>query len=339
MKKMNRVIMAHGGGGELTAKLLAEHVFPFIHNPKLDRFDDGANIGMLEGAIVLSTDSFVIDPIVFPGGNIGDLAVCGTVNDLVMMGAHPVALSLSLILQEGLSFETLDLVMRSLGKTARKGNVEIVTGDTKVIESPQPSGGIIINTTGIGRLRPNLNLGLAQVKAGDKILLTGSIAEHGLAIMSARQHLGLETTLQSDTANLSSLIHMLLDEFGDQVRFLRDPTRGGVSGVACDIVEKTGFSIVIDESAIPISKTAQQTAALLGLDPLDVANEGKALIVIAPEVAKDAVMLLRSHELGRSAECIGRVENSDYPLAELKTRIGGRSIIQRPYGELLPRIC
>jgi len=338
----DHVVLAHGGGGELMGRLIREHILPRIGNPWLAVLTDGAVVPWGGGEVVFTTDSYVVTPLEFPGGDIGRLAVAGTVNDLAVMGAEPVALSLGLILEEGLPLAVLDRVLDSLAATAREAGVAIATGDTKVIERRTAGGDtaaqMFINTAGVGRRRPGLNLDVARIAPGDAVLVTGPLAEHGLAIMSVRAGLEFESTLRSDVAPLGGLLGAVFAT-GADVRFVRDATRGGAAGVLADIVAGCGHSVEIDERAIPLSPTGRHAAEMLGLDPLAVANEGKCVLVTAAADAERVLAACRGHPLGRGAAVIGRVTASQPPLVELLTRAGGRRIVQRPYGEDLPRIC
>jgi len=338
----DRVVIAHGGGGELMGHLIREHLLPPLRNETLARLTDGAVLPWPTDQLVFTTDSYVVTPIEFPGGDIGRLAVAGTVNDLAVMGAEPVALSLGLILEEGLPLDVLDRVVASLAATAREAGVQIVTGDTKVIErrgATDSSAGLFINTAGIGRLRPGVRLGLDRIEVGDAIIVTGPIAEHGLAVMSVRGGIEFESTLRSDAAPLNALIASVLDA-GADVKFMRDPTRGGLAGVLADICDARQLGIEIDEARIPLTPTARHAAEMLGLDPLTVANEGKAVIVVAARDADRVLAPCRCHPLGRHAALVGRIIDAPPPpLVELITRAGGRRVVQRPYGEELPRIC
>jgi hydrogenase expression/formation protein HypE len=334
------IVLAHGGGGELMGRLIRERLLPHLKNERLIELGDGAIVPWSGENLVLTTDSYVITPLEFPGGDIGRLAVAGTVNDLAVMGAIPQSLTLGLILEEGLPLGVLDRVVASIAATAREADVEIVTGDTKVVErgSGTRPAQMFINTAGIGRLRQEVRLGLERVEAGDAVFVTGRIAEHGLAIMSVRNGLEFESTLRSDVAPLNTLVAALLD-CGADVKFLRDPTRAGVAGVLADISEGRNLTIEVDESQIPLSRTARHAAEMLGLDPLTVANEGKVLGVVAARDAGRLLKACRSHPLGRDAAAIGRVLDHQPALVELVTRAAGRRIVQRPYGEELPRIC
>ena len=340
---VERVLLAHGGGGELTGDLIRRHLVPHLNNERLAPLTDGAVLPWEAGELVFTTDSYVVVPLEFPGGDIGRIAVAGTVNDLAVMGATPVALSLGLIIEEGLPVEVLDRIVASIAATAREADVEIVTGDTKVIEHcgsepARPRAGLFINTAGVGKLLPNVHLDLDRVAAGDAVLFSGNIADHGLTIMSVRHGIEFESDLRSDAAPLNGMIQALLTTSAE-VKFIRDATRGGLAGVLADISEHCRLSIEIDEDSIPISPTARQAAEMLGLDPLTVANEGKVVCVVAHDHVAKALDAMRSHPAGRQAAVIGRITDTQPPLVELDTCAGGRRIVQRPYGEELPRIC
>lgn len=334
----DRILLAHGGGGELTKQLL-ERLLPRLSNPWLDPLDDAAALDLPPGRVCMTTDAFVVQPLEFPGGDIGRLAVCGTVNDLAVSGARPVALSLALVVEEGLPIALLERMLDSVARAAEEAGVRVCTGDTKVVERGRGDG-LTITTAGVG-VRPD---GLeapdgSGISAGDVLILSGRIAEHGLAVMSVREGLEFATRLESDVAPLGGLVEALR-ESGAALRFLRDPTRGGLAGVLADLVALTNLSVEVEEDAIPISPTARHAAELLGLDPLAVANEGKLALVVAEVDAERALDALRAHPLGAHAAVVGRfVEPAGQPLAELLTRAGGRRLVQRPYGEELPRIC
>lgn len=333
----DQVVIAHGGGGELTRRLIAEHILPKLGNSLLAPLADSAVLTGIVGPMAFTTDSFVVQPLEFPGGDIGRLAVCGTVNDLAVMGAVPRALSLALILEEGVSLALLDRVIDSVAVAAQEAGIVIATGDTKVVERRRGDG-IIITTAGIGVMREGAVVSPLRITAGDVLAISGRIADHGLAVMSAREGLSFQTALLSDAAPLGSLVECMYQARVD-ARFMRDPTRGGLAGVVADLAEETGLSIELDESAIPLSRVARHTAEVLGLDPLSIANEGKVVAVVAPSDADRLLAAWRSHPLGREAAVIGRFVEASPPLVELITRAGGRRIVQRPYGEELPRIC
>jgi hydrogenase expression/formation protein HypE len=331
------IVIAHGGGGELTRRLIAEHVLPKLGNSLLTPLTDSAVLPATNGRSAFTTDSFVVQPLEFPGGNIGRLAVCGTVNDLAVMGAVPQVLSLAMVLEEGLPIHTLDRVVDSIAAAAAEAGVVIATGDTKVVERRRGDG-MIITTAGIGAMREGVELSPRRIGPGDAVIVTGRIADHGLAVMSAREGLTFETKLLSDVAPLAGLVDSMLRP-GADVKFMRDPTRGGLAGVLADLAEDTGLSVELDEAAIPISRVARHTAEVLGLDPLTIANEGKVVAVVSASAARDVLAACRRHPLGAEAALVGRFVEASPPLVELLTRAGGRRIVQRPYGEELPRIC
>ena len=337
--KQNKIVMAHGGGGELTRQLLAERIIPRLSNELLNPLMDSAVFDVEPGRLCMTTDAFVVDPLEFPGGDIGRLAVCGTVNDLAVMAADPKVLSLALVLEEGLEMDLLDRVIGSIAEAAGQAGVVIGTGDTKVVEGRGSSGGgMTITTAGVGRLKDGMKLDPGRIVAGDVIIVTGNIAEHGLAVMSARDGLAFETELLSDVAPLNGLVNRIC-ECGADIKFMRDPTRSGVAGVMADLVENVGLSIELEEDAIPVSAIARHTAELLGLDVLTVANEGKIVVVVSQADADKVVSACRADELGRDGAVIGRFTDEQPGLVELITTAGGRRLVQRPYGEDLPRIC
>ncbi|MBI4582118.1 MAG: hydrogenase expression/formation protein HypE [Planctomycetes bacterium] len=333
----DQIVLAHGGGGELTRQLVARHFLPKLANGLLDPLTDSAVLEVAAGRLALTTDSYVVQPIRFPGGDIGRLAVCGTVNDLAVSGARPIALTLAVVMEEGLTIGVLDEIVASIAAAAAEADVVVATGDTKVIEHRRGDG-LMITTAGIGEVRPDARLDARRIATGDVLVISGRIAEHGLAVMSAREGLAFQTELVSDVAPLSSLVAAMFDS-GADLKFLRDPTRGGLAGVSADLVEDTKLTLELEESAIPISRVARHTAELLGIDPLVVANEGKVLTVVPAGDADRLLAAMRSHPLGAHAAAIGRLVPSQPPLVELITRVGGRRIVQRPYGEELPRIC
>lgn len=334
-----RILQAHGGGGELTRRLLTEHVLPHLGNDLLNPLTDGAILAKPDGRVCFTTDAFVVTPLAFPGGDIGVLSVCGTVNDLAMMGATPLALSLAMVLEEGLPVDTLDTVLQSVAAAATRAGVSIATGDTKVVERRGASPpGMTITTTGLGVVADDVDLRAGRVVPDDVVIVNGRIAEHGLAVISAREGFSFETELLSDVAPLNGMVADLLSADVD-VKFLRDPTRGGLAGLLADLAEDAGVTIVMDEEAIPISPVALHTAEMLGLDPLTVANEGKLIAVVPSDDADKAMATMQKNPLGRHAAVIARCTDAAPPLVELATRAGGRRVVQRPYGEELPRIC
>jgi len=337
-QQTDKILLAHGGGGLLSDQLIRQDILPRFHNETLAELADSAHLELSSGSICFTTDSYVVKPLFFNGGDIGKLAVCGTLNDLAVAGARPVALSLALIIEDGFDRHLLLRILDSIATTASENDVQIVTGDTKTVEAGAADQ-IYINTAGIGMRLPGVELSTQKISPGDQILINGTIGDHGLTILSEREGLRFETPLQSDCAALSPLIHQLLSaESG--IKFMRDPTRGGLAATLNEITAATGLSIEIHETAIPIDPTVRTAAEMLGLDVLTIANEGKFIAVVAPEAAESCLQMCRSHPLGRQASIIGRItQTRDVPTVELVTRIGGRRIVQMPYGRELPRIC
>jgi hydrogenase expression/formation protein HypE len=334
-----RIVLAHGGGGQLMDELLADVIRPRLGNEVLATMDDSAVLDLGKGQMAFTTDSYVVQPLEFPGGDIGRLAVSGTVNDLAVCGAVPRYLSLGLILEEGLDLDVLRRVLDSAAATAKEAGVQVVTGDTKVVARGQADG-MYINTAGIGAMRPRRQFGSQRIEPGDCVLINGPIADHGLAVMLQRQGAdsSIQSDLKSDAAPLNGLIDHLLESTSGIV-FMRDATRGGLAGVASDLAEQSGWRLTIDETQIPLRRETNYAAEMLGLDPLDVANEGKVVIVVRKQRAKAALRALREHPLGAQAALIGHFEDERDGLCELLTDVGGRRVLQKPYGEELPRIC
>lgn len=331
------ITLGHGSGGLLTNKLLDTGVFDLLRNEWLSERHDGAVLN-LGGPTAFTTDSFVISPIFFPGGDIGELAVNGTVNDVAMCGALPRHLSLSFILEEGLRMEEFWKVLVSVKYACEKAGVEIVTGDTKVVERGKGDK-IFINTTGIGEVHPRARISKARIEVGDQVIVSGNLATHGVAIMSVREGLEFETDIESDTRNLNHAVAALLDELGPAVHLLRDPTRGGLATVLTEVARDTGLGIEVNEGALPVDEQVGSACEILGLDPLYVANEGIFVAVVGREQAPAAVELLRSREEGRDAALIGEVVSAHPRQVVLNSRIGGRRVVNMLLGEQLPRIC
>jgi hydrogenase expression/formation protein HypE len=331
-------MMAHGGGGRLMGDLIARMIVPKFGDGQSVQLTDSAIVDVPAGKLCFTTDSFVVKPLFFNGGDIGKLAVCGTVNDLAVAGAKPIALSLSLILEEGLDLDILEKVLQSVADTAKAAHVDIVTGDTKVVEKGSADG-IFVNTSGVGVLMDNASPSFARIKPGDVILVNGTLGDHGMTIMSQREGLKFDTPLASDCACLHELTEMLYDSLGDKVKFMRDPTRGGLAATLNEVAQSARVNVELDETALPVDKTVQTAADMLGFDLLNIANEGKVLSVVDDAVADKAIELWKSYPLGRNAAIIGKISETDSPLVELVTKIGGRRIVQTPYGRELPRIC
>lgn len=329
--------LGHGSGGLMTRDLLDKIIFDMFNNPYLNQKHDGAVV-KFEGEIAISTDSFVVSPIFFKGGNIGELAVNGTVNDVAMCGAIPKYISLAFVIEEGLKIEDFIRIVSTIKIAADKSGVQIITGDTKVVEKGKGDK-IFINTTGFGEVHPKANISTKHIKVGDKIIVSGFIAQHGMAIMSERQGLEFESDIVSDTTNLNFLIHDLLDTFGDKIRFLRDPTRGGLSSVLSEIVDDTGIGITIYEDKIPLEKQVAAACEILGLDPLYVANEGVFITIVEAEIADSVVEFMKKNKKGKNAICVGEMTNEYSKKVVLHSSIGGKRIVSPLIGEQLPRIC
>jgi hydrogenase expression/formation protein HypE len=334
----DRILLAHGGGGQLTDDLIRKHILPNIENNILAELGDSAKLNLDSCSLCFTTDSYVVKPLFFNGGDIGKLAVCGTVNDLAVAGAKPIALTLSLIIEEGFELRLLDTILASIGKTARQSNVKIVTGDTKTVEAGAADK-IFINTAGIGERLPGVELGFDKIAIGDKIIVNGAIGDHGMTIISQREDIKFQSQLKSDCAPLAGLICGLLEDTTG-IKFMRDPTRGGLAATLNEISRSTGLSVEIRETDIPVKPAVQAAADMLGFDVLAIANEGKFVAIVSPESADDCLNACRKHPLGEEAKIIGEVvETHDVPVVELETRIGGKRIVQMPYGRELPRIC
>lgn len=339
MPKLNfdKITMGHGSGGILTHQLLESGVFELFKNPYLDRQHDGAVVE-LTGKVAMTTDSFVISPVFFPGGNIGDLAVNGTVNDLAMCGAKAQYLSLGFILEEGLSMTEFWEILLSIKWAADKAGVQIITGDTKVVERGKGDK-IFINTTGIGELLPKANIEVNRVKPGDKVIISGSLAAHGIAIMSLREGLEFESSIESDTANVNFVVEALINTFGDQIKLLRDPTRGGLGTVVNEIAKSSQLGMELTEHKLPVAMQVKSACELLGLDPLYVANEGLFMAIVSEDIADQALEVIRSFKEGEEAAIIGELVQEHPKQVILHSGIGGKRVIHMMVGEQLPRIC
>ncbi len=338
MSDYPQVLLAHGGGGRLTQSLIERLFLPAFRNAALEERHDGAVLPVGGARLAFTTDSYVISPLFFPGGDIGCLSVHGTVNDLAMCGATPLALSCGLILEEGLPMEDLHRIVRSMEKAARRCGVPIVTGDTKVVDRGKGDG-VFVNVTGIGLVPDGVSISPRRAQAGDVVIVSGPIAVHGVAILSVREGLQFETTLESDTAPLHEPVAALLRALGERVHVLRDPTRGGVATTLNEIAQQAGAGIRLHEASIPVDEEVRGACEILGLDPLYVANEGKLLAIVAREEADRAVEALRADPVTAGAVAIGEVV-ADHPgKVTLKSRIGGLRFVDLLAGEQLPRIC
>jgi hydrogenase expression/formation protein HypE len=337
-----QIVLGHGSGGKLTADLIEKVFLPAFSNSMLDKLDDQAVVAIGGVRLAFTTDSFVVTPIFFPGGDIGRLAVHGTVNDLAMSGARPLFLSAAFILEEGLAADDLRRVVESMRAAAEESGVQIVTGDTKVVNRGKGDQ-IFITTTGIGIIEDGVNISADRAQPGDKIILSGYIGDHGMAIMSQRENLEFEGTIESDSAALNGLVDMMLASSPggerDFVHCLRDPTRGGVATTVNEIAKRAGVGMILHEPVIPVRESVKGACEVLGLDPLYVANEGKLLAVVSPEMADAVLQQMQQHELGQHAALIGEIV-SDHPgMVLMKTEIGGTRVLDVMFGEQLPRIC
>lgn len=332
-----QIVLGHGSGGRLSADLIQHLFVPLFDNPALASLNDQATLELNGLRLAFTTDSFVINPLFFPGGDIGSLAVHGTVNDLAVSGATPLFLSAGFILEEGLAMDALGRIATSMGRAAREAGVQIVTGDTKVVEKGHGDG-LFINTAGIGVIPAGLRIAADQARPGDVVIVSGTVGDNGMAIMSVREGLAFESALVSDSAPLHTLVAAMLD-VTHEIHCLRDATRGGVEAVLNELAAQSRAGIDLDEGAIPVRPAVQAACEMLGMDPLYVANEGK-LVAIVPAEHADAVLdAMRRHPLGSEAAIIGRVVDEHPGMVVARTAIGGRRVVDMPLGEILPRIC
>ena len=331
-----KVLLAHGSGGKLTQELIDKIFLPSFKNKHLEQLTDSAILNIKSDSVAFTTDSYVVNPIFFPGGNIGKLAVYGTVNDLSVCGAMPLYLSLSFILEEGFEIDKLCRIVKSIEKASKIAGVSIVTGDTKVVERGMCDS-IYINTSGIGISHIKADLGYNRIKPGDKILINGPIGEHGIAILSARKELEFENPPKSDCSPLTDLIKELLENCN--VHFMRDPTRGGIASALNEIAKKSKFKLRIYEDKIPVSETVEGACSILGLNPFYIANEGKVLVFVEKEHANKALKIMRKHPLGKKAAVVGEVEKERTRKVVVETSIGSEKILDFLIGDQLPRIC
>ncbi len=335
-----KITMAHGSGGESTSKLISDIFSKHFNNEYLSKLEDSAVVPG-SGRLAVTTDSFVVTPIIFPGGDIGRLSVCGTVNDLLMSGATPKYITCGCILEEGLDFETLDKVIASMAETAMEAGVSVVTGDTKVVERHSDNPGLIINTSGVGFIPEDLDVpGPFNLKAGDKIIISGNLGDHHAAILGTR--MGIESDIRSDNAPLCEMVKKLLDN-NIKVHAMRDVTRGGLGTVLNEFASASECAIELTEDKIPVSAAVKDFCGILGLDPLYMGNEGKMVLSVDAEDAEKALLLIKDSKYGENAEIIGDVLKCESPLGAarvtVRTRIGGRRTVGLMYGEGLPRIC
>jgi hydrogenase expression/formation protein HypE len=335
--KNGRIDMSHGSGGKAMAQLVDELFFTAFANPLLEQRNDQAMFEVSAGRMVMTTDSYVVSPLFFPGGDIGSLAVHGTVNDIAMAGAKPLYLTAGFIIEEGFPLRDLDRIVSSMAAAARAAGVAIVTGDTKVVERGKGDG-VFINTTGIGMVPPGVSPSGDRARPGDAILVSGTIGDHGVAIMSTREGLSFDTSTISDSAALHDLVADMVAAVPD-IHVMRDPTRGGLATTLNEIAHQSGVGMILEEDAIPVRGEVAAACELLGLDPLYVANEGKLVAICAPEDAETLLNVMRRHPLGSDAAIIGTVREDDHRFVQLETTFGGKRIVDWLAGEQLPRIC
>jgi hydrogenase expression/formation protein HypE len=334
----DRVQLGHGSGGKMSARLLRDRFMPHFRNDVLDQLGDAAVLDLPHGRLAVSTDTFVVSPLEFPGGDIGALAVHGTVNDLAMMGAEPRHLTAGFVLEEGLPFEVLDRIVATMARAAREAGVTIVTGDTKVVERGRADG-MYVNTTGIGLLDDVVRPGPHRARPGDAVLVSGELGRHGMAVMALREGLAFESTITSDTAALWPLVRALKDVAGAALHVLRDPTRGGVASALNEIAAASGVGIALAEEALPVPTDVHAACEMLGLDPLYVANEGVLVAFVPAALADAALAALRAHPLGACGVRIGEVVERHPGMVVLRTAMGGTRVVDMLPGDQLPRIC
>jgi hydrogenase expression/formation protein HypE len=336
--KEERITLSHGAGGKATHTLIEAVFLDAFRNPVLEQLEDGASLATSAGRLAFTTDSFVVSPLFFPGGNIGDLAINGTVNDLAMCGARPLYLSCGFILEEGFAVADLQRIVASMAAAARTAGVQVVTGDTKVVERGKADG-CYITTAGVGVLERSVTLSAAAARPGDSVLVSGPIGDHGITVMLARGELDISADIESDTAPLHEITAGLLDAAGDGVRLLRDATRGGVATICNEVAVASQVAVVLDEAALPVRPVVNGASELLGIDPMYVACEGRLVAVVAPERTDTALAALRAHPLGEGAAVIGTVKDDPPGLVLLRTAFGGTRIVDLLVGDPLPRIC
>jgi len=335
--KYDKILLEHGAGGLLSSKLIAEHFLPRFQNPYLERLEDSAVLVIGDRKFCFTTDSYVVSPIFFPGGNIGSLAVCGTVNDLAVCGGKPLYLSCGFILEEGFPLASLTTIIKTMAEAAAEANVQIVTGDTKVV-ARGAADGIFINTSGIGLVDYPGTLSVKSIQPGDVIIVNGTVGDHGAAIIQARENLMLTSDIVSDSAPLNGLVADIL-RASPNIHCMRDATRGGLGAIMAELAKAAQVHITLDEKSIPVQENVRGVCEILGFDPLFLANEGK-LVIFCPEADADAVLTaMRENEYGRHAAMIGNVRKASLGRVVLATAIGGERIIDLPTGELVPRIC
>lgn len=332
----DKISIGHGSGGKLTRDLIKGLFLKNFDNPLLSPLSDSAVFDLNGFKAAMTTDSYVVKPVFFPGGDIGKLAVCGTINDLAVVGAKPIYLTLGMIIEEGFPYKDLEKITQSIKETTEDVGIKVITGDTKVTEKGKTDG-IYINTTGIGIIDNNIELGIDKISVGDKIILSGSIGDHGISVLSKREGFNFESTIESDCAALNNLIQDAIKIGG--IKFMRDPTRGGLAAVLNEIAEEGNLEIIIEEERIPIDERVRGICSILGLDPIYIANEGKVVMVVESGAAEDVFSVVKKDLLGANASIIGEIKGSGEKGVYLKTSYGGMRIIDMPIEDNLPRIC
>ena len=332
-----RITLSHGSGGKASRHLIDGLIVPILGQGALESSADCAILTVPAANLAFTTDGYVVTPLIFPGGNIGSLAVHGTINDLAMAGAQPLGLSVSLILEEGLDVDLLRQIVESIGASARDAGVEVVTGDTKVVPRGKADG-MFITTSGVGRIADGVSLSSARVKPGDRVLINGAIGDHGVAVMLARDALDLEADIRSDSAPLNRLVASIL-QAAPQTRCLKDPTRGGVASSLNEMARSAGVGIEVDESQVPVRGEVRAACEILGLDPLHIANEGKCIAIVPPQDADAALQAMRDDPLGREAVMIGEIVAGPEDMVVVRTAVGGSRVLDMLVGDPLPRIC
>lgn len=336
MSKAIRLV--HGNGGRYSHELVDQYIIKYFHNDLLDPLHDGAQFPVNAGRMAFTTDSYVVTPAFFPGGNIGKLAVCGTVNDLAMNGAIPQYLSCGLILEEGLPFETLETVLSTMSEMAKKAGISIVTGDTKVVEKGAVDG-IYINTAGVGYIPDYAHISMNRIQAGQKVILSGSLGDHAIAVMGTRYGIDLPASVKTDCAPLGEMVHKVLTAVGDKVSLMRDPTRGGVATTLQEIASQAEVGILVKEESLIIHDEVQAVCNILGYDPLYLANEGKAVFVVDADAVDEVLSILHAHEFGREAAVIGTILDKNIGKVGLETVVGGIRLLDMLGEDQVPRIC
>jgi hydrogenase expression/formation protein HypE len=333
-----RVDLSHGSGGRAMAQLISDIFHQALDNDWLRRGNDQASFEVGKGRMVMTTDGYVVSPLFFPGGDIGSLAVHGTINDIAMAGAQPLYLSASFIIEEGFPFADLKRIADSMGKAARSAGVAVITGDTKVVERGKADG-VFITTTGIGAVPEGIDLSADKARPGDRVILSGTIGDHGVAVMSKRENLTFESAVISDSAALHGLVAAIIEAGASGLRVMRDPTRGGIAAALNELAQQSRVGFRLDEASLPVRSEVAAACELLGLDPLYVANEGKLVAIVSVEATDSVIAAMRAHPLGRDAMVIGEVISDDHCLVQMTTAFGGGRVVDWLTGEQLPRIC